>query len=87
MKTKLHIERLILEGLPVGSHDGLRLLPAVERELARLLGAHGISGELQQGAALETVRVGTLNFSRGVNPRELGTRIGKSIFQAIGGQT
>jgi len=61
MKINLHIERLVLEGLPVTQHEGPLLQAALETELTRLLVADGLSGRL--------------NFNSGVTPRVAGSDI------------
>ena len=55
MKINLHIERLVLDGLPIAHHHGPQVQTAVERELARLF------------AAEETLC--RLNFTSGATPR------------------
>jgi hypothetical protein len=84
MKIRVHIERLVLEGLPVTSLDGPRVRAAVQRELTRLLGAHGISGGLRQGGAVAEVRGGGLHLAGANGPTAIGTRIGRSVYQGLG---
>jgi hypothetical protein len=84
MKTRVHIERLVLEGLPVSSHDGPRVRAAVTAELSRLIGAHGISNELRRGAALPDVRARGLRTAERTVPHKLGTSIAQSVYEEIG---
>jgi hypothetical protein len=76
----LHIERLVLEGLPVGSHDGPLVQAAIEAELARLIGEGGGglakigSAPLKKGLAIDAVS------SR---PDTLGVQIAQSIYGSI----
>ncbi len=37
MNVNLHIERLVIDGLPVGSHEGLSSQPASAAEIRRLI--------------------------------------------------
>lgn len=55
MKINLHIERLVLDGLPLDHHDAPLVQAAVETELTRLLVAEGLQSRL--------------NFSSGATPR------------------
>ena len=50
MNINVHIERLILDGLPVKGSDGSIIQAAVETELSRLLGEQGLAG-MTTGAA------------------------------------
>lgn len=58
MNIQVHIERLVLEGLPVTSLQGPLIQQAVEKELARLLTAHGLADELRRGCAMPRMRAG-----------------------------
>jgi hypothetical protein len=84
MKMHVHIERLVLEGLPVSSHDGPRVRAAVTAELARLIGAHGISDELRRGGAVPAVRAGALRTGARATSRQLGTQIARAVYGALG---
>jgi hypothetical protein len=84
MKIDLHIERLILDGLPVSSLQGARLRAAIEKELARLLSAHGLSDELRGGIALPRVRAGAMRFGKDQPPARLGQSIARAVYEGIG---
>ncbi len=58
MKINVHIERLILEGLPVSSWQGSQIRSAVQKELTRLLLAGGLPDELRGGIALPGIQAG-----------------------------
>jgi hypothetical protein len=84
MKTNVHIERLILEGLPVSIHEGPRVQAAVAAELARLIGIHGISDDLRRGAAVPTVRARGMRMAERATSRQLGTEIARVVYEGIG---
>lgn len=84
MKINVHIERLILDGLPVTSHQGPQVQAAVERELARLLVADGLSDELRTGAAVPQVRAGGFELAKGNHPTRLGQQVARSVYGGIG---
>ena len=52
MRIELHIERLILDGLPLEIRHGPLVRAAVEKELTRLIAAHGLGHEWQSGGAV-----------------------------------
>jgi hypothetical protein len=84
MKITLHIERLILDGLPVTSLQGPQVRAAVEKELARLLGAHGLSHELRGGIALPRVNAGAIQFGKETRAAGLGRGIARAVHEGIG---
>jgi hypothetical protein len=84
MKINVHIERLILEGLPVSRHDGPRVRAAVTAELERLIAARGISEELQRGGAVPAVRAGTLRSETRTTSSQLGTQIARAVYGGLG---
>ncbi|MFI5458422.1 MAG: hypothetical protein ACHRXM_23575 [Isosphaerales bacterium] len=84
MRINLHIERLILEGLPVTSLQGPQVRAAIENELARLLAAHGLSLELRGGVALPRVRAGAIHIGKESQPARLGQSIAQAVHEGIG---
>ena len=84
MSVHVHIERLIVEGLPVDSGDGTRIGAAVERELARLLKAGGLGCELRVGGSQARVRGGTVTLAARTPPTSLGVGIARAIHEGIG---
>ncbi len=84
MNISVHIERLILEGLPVTNSEGPRLQAALEKELGRLLEAHGLSEELRRGGAVPRVRADALQLSQENPPDQLGQNIARAVYGGIG---
>lgn len=84
MKLQVHIERLVLEGLPVTSLHGPMIQQAVEKELARLLESHGLSDELRSGGAVPRVAAGSVQFGKDQRPAGLGQGIARAVHQGIG---
>lgn len=81
MIVNLHIERLVLDGMPIGSHEAPLVQAAVEVELARLLAdvapdrlADNRFDPLVRSEAI--VRVATGGDG-------LGAQIGQAIFAGI----
>jgi hypothetical protein len=79
----LHIERLVLEGVPLGTAHRDRLHAAVVAELTRLLAEGGLAQHLSGGTALPSLRAGTIQHSSSA-PSELGTRIAQAVYGGIG---
>jgi hypothetical protein len=86
MKIRLHIERLVLDGLPVTGAQGPQIKAALETELRRLLSVHGVSRELASGGAVPSVRAPGLAIARGASAARVGTQIARSLHGGIGGK-
>lgn len=84
MNIELHIERLILDGLPVGRGERADLQAAVEAELTRLLAADGLRPELLSGAAVRSIDAGEMRVNRGTPAAQLGNHIAQSVHSGIG---
>ncbi len=84
MRVSVHIERLILEGLPVTALQRLLVQRAVQRELTRLLSLGGVSHELRGGIAVPYVRGDAVQISKQTAPAELGRGIARAIYGGIG---
>lgn len=84
MSIHLHIERLVLDGLPISTAERLLLQTAMETELSQLLRANGLSDELRAGAALAQVHVGDVQVGKGSSPKKLGSDIARAVHQGLG---
>ncbi len=84
MHISVHIEQLILEGLPVTRSQGSLVQAAVEAELARLLAAHGLAASLQMGGALPSLRVEAVQLQAGSVPAQIGQQIAQSVYGGLG---
>jgi hypothetical protein len=80
---KVHIERLVLEGLPVERRHGPQVQAAVEAELSRLMSEGGLSPELASGGAVPSVQADRIN-SVGKNPTQIGRQIAKAVYGGMG---
>jgi hypothetical protein len=83
MRVNLHIDLLVLEGLPVERSQGPRVQAAVETELARLLAAKGVGAELLAGGAMPSVRAGDIQLAAGADPTCLGGQIAQAVFGGL----
>lgn len=84
MKIKLHIERMVLDGLAVDRTQGGRVRAAVEQELTRLLASGGVAPELKSGGAVPAVRAGKLKVESRSRPADLGRHIAGAVYGGIG---
>lgn len=84
MNIQVHIERLILDEVTLGAAErpGLRL--AVEAELGRLLAERGIASGLESGVALDSVRGGAVQLTRGAGATGLGKQVAQAVYGGIG---
>ncbi|HJP92671.1 MAG TPA: hypothetical protein VJ875_12000 [Pyrinomonadaceae bacterium] len=83
MKINLHIERLVLEGLPVTSGQAPLVQLAVQQELTRLLGFTRIAPQLMSGGAMPYARGSAVRFGGEASPRQLGTQIAQSVHEGL----
>lgn len=84
MNINLHIERLVLDGLPIGRHQVSFLQAAVEAELTRLLTENGLSSHLQNGGAVPSLNANSIQLTSGNGPAQMGTQIAQSIYSGVG---
>ncbi len=84
MKIKLHIERLVLDGLPIARTQGGKVRAAVEQELTRLLAIGGVSHELRPGGAMPSLRGGNIQLGKGSQPGKLGQEIARAVYSGVG---
>lgn len=84
MKINVHIERLILQGLPTTAQQGAQVQRALERELTRLLAASGLSHELRGGIAVPSLPAAGIAVARDNHPARLGHEVARAVHGAIG---
>jgi hypothetical protein len=82
MNIDLHIERLVLDGLPVTRSKGPLLQTAVETELARLLTIEGLPPNLAVGGAFPLIKAGNIQLANS-NPNQLGQQIARAVHGSI----
>jgi hypothetical protein len=87
MNVNLHIERLILDGLPDAATQGPHLRSAVERELARMLAENGLSEQWRAGGAVPRTPVQQFNLAPDARPAAIGRSVAQSVYRGIGGGT
>ena len=84
MNINLHIERLVLEGLPLTRSQGALVQAAIEVELAQLISDHGLSPIIASNAALPRVPASSIQLTGDSNPTRIGQQIANSLFTGLG---
>ncbi|MGB9176690.1 MAG: hypothetical protein WCB46_08150 [Methanoregula sp.] len=83
MTIRVHIDRLVLDGVPVQRHEGPAVQRSLEKELARLLAEGGLSADLASGGAYPDIPAADMNIS-GSSAREIGKGIARAVYGGIG---
>lgn len=83
MKIHLHIDRLLLEELPIDRQAAPRVQAAVEQALAQLVQDQGLPAGLTS-AALAKWQGGVLQVATGQSPEDLGQGIAQAIYGGLG---
>jgi hypothetical protein len=80
---RVHIERLVLDGLPVERGHAEALRQAVAAELGRQLAARGLGAGFMQGGMVPRVAAPGLSVSPGEAPAALGARIAGAAAEGL----
>ena len=83
MKIAVHIERLVLDGLPVRHGQASQVRTALEGELTRLLRMGDVSPDLLAGGAIPSMRAGTVSVNAQTSGRSVGRDIGRAIYRGM----
>ena len=83
MNINVHIERLILDGLPMTRSQGTLVQAALETEVARLLAINGLDPKLAASGALPSVKAGGIQLTNGSNPT-MGQQVARAVYGGIG---
>ncbi len=83
MNINLHIERLVLDGLPITSSQGALVQSAVETELAQLLNDGGLASSLQSGGAMPSARADAIQLTSESNPTQIGRQIARAVYGGL----
>jgi len=81
MNVNVHIERLILDGMPLASNQGPLVQAAVEAELRRLLAEQGLSPSF--AGAVPHLSAGSIQLAPDSKPAQLGRQIAEAIHGGL----
>jgi len=84
MNIRVHIETLVLDGLPLDRRQGPLVQAAVEAELGRLLAAGGLAPGLIAAGGVPRLTAGPLPPVAHSNPADLGAGIAGAVYGGIG---
>jgi hypothetical protein len=80
----LHIERLVLDGLPIVSGGSRQVRETVEAELSRQLSRGGLASLLQSGGIYPDISAPAVRLDGGAGPSTLGRQIANAVYGGIG---
>lgn len=83
MKINVHIERLVLEGLSLTSHQGPALGEALRAELARLLSEGGLPLHVTAGGVIPRLDGGVFARAQGAPAEGVGRQLAQSVAEAL----
>jgi hypothetical protein len=83
MNIVVHIERLVLDGIPLTARDHEALRTALGEELTRQL-ASGIHPDLRAGGAVPARNGGGIELPRGASATQVGSQVAGAVRGAIG---
>jgi hypothetical protein len=86
MNINFHIERLVLDGLPLERRHGPYLQAAVERELTRLLTDRSSTAPLPTSRTLASVKGGSIQLTERADAAGLGKQIAAAVYGGLGGE-
>jgi hypothetical protein len=83
MNITIHIERLVLEGVPMDYDQRGALQAAIEEELVKRLSTAGLASSLLVGGAMAYVRGGDMPLSSDMQPPQMGQHIAQAIVEGL----
>lgn len=81
--VSVHIERLVLNALPLGRDAGPRVQAAFSRELTRLLGQAALRHEIRDGTALPLLRLHDITLDAAVHPARIGQQLARALAREL----
>ena len=84
MKVRLHIERLVIEGIDLPSDRVPAFRSALSGELGRLIAERGVDATLHSGGRVPSVTAAAVEVPHGgQSPRRLGEAIARSVHGGL----
>ena len=81
----LHIEHMVIEGVPLSAGQAGKLRAALQQELMRLLQRDGLGGADQSGA-VPMLAAPAIAMSLPFHPVQAGRQIARSIYGSLTGR-
>ena len=83
MKIHVHIERLVLDGLPIDRHSAPLIQEAVQAELSRLFTDSGASQSLLLGGAVPSLRTMPIHIASRSQPEAMGQKVANAVHGGL----
>lgn len=83
MKIHVHIDRLVLDGLPVDRHSAPAIQEAVQAELSRLFADSGASQSLLLGGAVSSLRTAAIQIASQSMPIAVGHKVANAVHGGL----
>ena len=83
MKIYVHIDQLVLDGLPVERHSAPLIQEIVQAELGRLFAESGASASLLTGGAIPALRTASVHIDTRTEPDALGHTIAHAVHGGL----
>ncbi|MGH8905000.1 MAG: hypothetical protein ACRD0K_00390 [Egibacteraceae bacterium] len=80
MNIHVHIERVVLDGLPLAAAQANAVRATLETELGHLLAADGLAPGLLSGASVAHLRTADLRLDSRPDPAGIGTQIAGVVY-------
>lgn len=84
MTVRLHIERLVLDGVDVAGEQRYLLQAALQAELARLLGQGALAPEVARGGATARLVAPAIALAGDTSGADAGRQIAGAVYGGIG---
>lgn len=81
-RVELHIERLILDGLPTINRAQLGVV--IQQELSRLMLEGGVSAALVQSGNIAQLDGGAFQVAPGAGTQQIGMQIARALYGRLG---
>ncbi len=83
MRVNVVIERVVLDGLPIGSHQGALVGDALRAALARLLADGRLSPQITAGGLIPRLDGGVFAMEQGARADAIGEQLARPIAGAL----
>ena len=84
MNIRIHIDRIVLDGLSLRPNSRNQLGDAIKRELERLLTENGLPEAWNAARAVSAARGTDISLPADGSPIQLGARAARSIYGSLG---
>lgn len=84
MNVHVHIERVMLDGVPFGGADQAILARALSGELRRLIEARGIPPALMSAGAIPRLRSAPASMPVAPGPTAAGCSMARAVYASFG---